>query len=392
MRRPIPARPLARLLRLLPLLAGAILAAGCAAKQTARVPVFWPGPPDEPRIQYLTGISDSRDLGKNGFSLFAVGTGSDTISKIEKPFGIAVRQDKVYVADTPKAQVWVLDLAAKTLTELSGNVGQGKLSKPVNLELDAEGNLYVADTGRKEVVVYDSQGKHLKAFGPRQGLSMKPADVAVHGDRLYVADLANNEVKVLNRRDGRLLETLKGEDADAERRVAVPTALAVGTQGNLHVVNMGNGRLLKMDADGHVLSGLGGLGKNWGFFARPRGIAVDEAGRVFVVDAGHGNCQVFDADDRLLVFFGEPGLPEGSMVLPAGVATTRENLDHFRKYADPDFELEELIFVTNQYSRHAKIAVYGLGRMKGWSQPPPAAPAAETQSKPKVTDAAAPAK
>jgi acetoacetate decarboxylase len=52
------------------------------------------------------------------------------------------------------------------------------------------------------------------------------------------------------------------------------------------------------------------------------------------------------------------------MNLPADIAVTSENLEFYQKLAAPDFILEQVIFVTNQYGDD-KVAIYGLGKMKG---------------------------
>lgn len=350
---------------LLPSLLLLLFLAACAPAVKPKLEVFWPPPPDEPRIQFLTGISNAKDLqGKTALSLVSLAAGEQEDLLIDKPFGLAVGPGKIYVSDTPKGKVWIIDLEKRSMAPLPGNFSRGKLSKPTNLALDADGNLYVADTSRKEVVLFDPQGNYLNAFGPRQQITMKPVDMAVDGERLYVADIDASEVKVLDRRSGALLDTLKGDETSATDFISMPLSLAINPKGEIHVTNGGTGRVLHLDRDGHVLHAFGGMGRSWGAFARPRGIDVDDEGKLVVVDAGHGNGQLFTNEGQLLIFFGEPGHPGGSMTLPAAVVITRDNLDYFRPFAAPDFELEQLIFVTNQYSVKSKVGVYGIGKMK----------------------------
>ena len=246
--------------RLLPLTLLFLALAGCAGKPKPQAAFFWPPPPDEPRVQFLTGFKSSKDLkGKSGLSLIALGAEDEGSRSIDKPFGLAVGKGKIYVSDTPKGLVWIIDLERQSLEPLPGNYSRGKLAKPTHLTLDADGNLYVADTGRKEVVVYDAGGNYLKAFGAGQGLAMKPADMAADGDLLYVADMENSEVKVLDRRSGKLLDTLKGEAASPRDGVSIPLSLAVGPKGAVHLTNLGTGRVISLDRDGHLLGAFGSV-------------------------------------------------------------------------------------------------------------------------------------
>lgn len=351
---------------LLAMLAATAWLAGCAAQTTRTAePVFFPPPPDLPRLQFLMGIADSRDVEgrKSGFSLFSLGDEEEEkIKYIVKPYGIAVKGSTIYVSDTKTAQVVVMDLSQKTFKLLKGNFGPGKLKKPINLATDVEGNLYVADVDRKEVLMYDPAGNFLMAFGKE--LEMKPVDVGADGDFLYVLDINNSEMKVLNRQTGKLLGTIGKGSSIPEENMSLPTNMTVDAKGFVYSTNTTTGKVLKLDRDGHLLTSFGKMGDGFGQFGRPKGIAVDDENRIYVVDAAHQNVQVFSDTGRLLMFFGDPGLPTGSLNIPAGIAITRDNLEYFQKLADPSFQVEQLIFVTNQ-AGDPKVSIYGMGRKKG---------------------------
>ena len=63
------------------------------------------------------------------------------------------------------------------------------------------------------------------------------------------------------------------------------------------------------------------------------------------------------------MYMGSPGLPRGSLNLPAAIFITKDNLDYYRKFSDPTFEVEYLIFVINQQGDD-KVAIYGFGHRK----------------------------
>lgn len=342
--------------------AGAL--SGCAGKKAAIDPVFFPPAPDVPRVQYLTGFTNSTDLRekKGGVGKLLVG-GSETVTTLNKPYGLTYKKGKLYICDVQSGQVVIVDLVERTMRNLSEETGSGELRKPVSVAVDDEGNVYVADSGRKDIAVYNENGKYLRSMA--RGLAKKNlVAVAVYKDFLLTMDNASGLLFVLDRKTGETVNTI-GNNPDRTKNLALPNGMTVDGKGNIHVVNMGNGTVKEYDLDGNMLSSFGRLGDVPGEFTRPRGINVDEDGNIFVVDAGHQVVQVFNSDKRILGDFGVTGLPAGSLNLPAGVVTTREHLDLFQKYAAPGFKLHQLIFVTNQFQSviNKAVSVYGMGEM-----------------------------
>ena len=353
-----------------------LVLSGCAAPKTQTTgPVFFPPPPNEPRIQFLTGISSSadvQDIERQGtFSLVLTGKeGADLIQNLAKSYGIVVRNGKIYLCESSLGGIIIIDPVRKTFDGLKGNMGPGALKTPVNLAFDKEGFLYVADTGRREIVVYDPAGNYLKAFRPTREKS-KYVSVAAYGDDLFVLDLIYGRIRVLDRKNGDELSEF-GYSEQPNQSLRFPVNFTFDSVGNIYVTNVGNGKVMKYDRDGNFLGSFGRIGDVPGEFARPKGIAVDHAGRIYVVDSGLNIVQLFDDQFRLLTFFGWSGLPAGSLNLPAGIATSVENLDHFQKFAAPGFQLESLIFVVNQEGT-PRISVYGMGEMTGEKKNVPAA-------------------
>ena len=344
-----------------------LLLSGCAPTISIRQqdPVFFPPAPTPPRVQFLLGIGDSRDVEEKDaeISLFSVtAVQKEELRTFSKPYGITANGSKFYVSDTIAGTVALIDLQQKSFNWLKGNFGPGKLQKPINLTIDKSGNLYVADTGRKEVVVYDGDGNFLKAYNA--GYDMKPVDVAVDERRVYILDMSRHKILVLNKADGELVEGLGQDSENPRERLYLATNMTLTEQGLFYVANAGTGSIIKLDRDGHVLGSFGKMGDGFGQFGRPRGVATDSKKRFYVVDASHQNVQLFNDEDHLLMFFGDPGLPVGSLNLPAGIAATDQNLDFYQQFAAPGFDLEQVILVVNQAGRH-KISIYGLGKMQG---------------------------
>lgn len=340
--------------------------AGCAPTTVKQHdPVFFPAAPTPPRVQFLFGIGDSRDVeGKEAqvslFSMNAIQT--DDLKTFSKPYGITAQGTKIYVSDTIAGKVANINLQLKTFAWLKGDFGPGKLGKPINLTTDQAGNLYVADTVRKKVVAYDAEGNFLQVYG--SAYDMKPVDVAADDRRLYVLDISNHKILVFNKADGELIEGLGQDSENPKERLSIPTNMTLTEQGLFYVANAGTGAIIKLDRDGHVLGTFGKMGDGFGQFGRPKGVATDSKNRFYAVDAAHQNIQLFNNNDRLLMFFGDPGLPVGSLNVPAGIAVTDQDLGFYQQFAAPGFDLEQVILVVNQVGQH-KISIYGLGKQQG---------------------------
>lgn len=345
----------------------ALVLSGCASvAQKPREPaVFFPPPPDLPRIQFLTSLSGSKDLvqEKSGFDRFVTGE-KDLQRRLDKPYGIAVQKGRIYVCDT-NATLMVFDLERNTFGPLQGAQGLGSLTQPLNIAIDAAGNKYVADGIRGQVVMFDKNDFFVKAFGTPDW--WKPVNAAVFEDKLYVADMKNNEIKVVDLQTGNLLKGL-GRNSGSLGVLGLPANLVIDNEGYLFVSDAGRFQVVKLDRDGNIRQALGQLGSQPGFFARPRGIALDRDNRLYVVDAAFENVQMFTREGALLVYFGKPGKKPGSLYLPAQVAVDYENIPFFSKFADPSFEIEHLIFVTSQFGERM-VNVFAFGRERGKDYP-----------------------
>lgn len=343
------------------------LMAGCAttAPKQEIFKVFYPGPPELPRVQYLTSFVGEKDFArkKSAFERFITGA-QESKRRLDKPYGVAIWGGKIYVADTNRG-VSVFDLNKRTFEDLAGAQGLGKLLQPVNIRIDAEGNKYVADPVRGQVVVFDKNDFYVTAFGSSD--TMRPVDAVPYGDELYVADMKHYEIVVMDKKSGNVLRQI-GQTGPPEDRLGRPTNVAFDKDGHLLVSDMGRFQIVKFDRDGHFLGALGEIGTESGTFARPKGIAVDRDDRLYVVDAAFSNVQIFDKEGDLLLFFSKGGRFPGDLNLPAQVIVDYDNIKYFQQYADPKFKIENLAIVVSQFGIRM-INIFGVGREEGKTYP-----------------------
>lgn len=343
-----------------------MVAAGCAAPEKKREEaVFLPPPPDLPRFQFLASFTGAEDIEteKTKFESFVTGK-EETRKRLDKPYGVALYDGKIYVCDT-NSTVMVFDMVRKTFEPLKGAKGIGKLIQPLNISIDAEGYKYVTDVIRKQVVIFDKNDLYVKALGKQE--DWKPVDAVFFEGLVYVADIKNAEIRVYNRNTGELVKTF-GQKGELNELLGMPSNLAFDSHGDLYVVDSGRFQVVKFDRDGHFLNTIGSVGTNLGHFSRPRGIAIDKENRMYVVDAAFYNIQIFNDKGQLLLFFGEGGTAPGTLILPAAVHVDYDNLKYFEEYVDPSFQPESLILVTSQFGDRM-VNVFAYGKEKGKKYP-----------------------
>ena len=349
--------------RLFPIIAFCVLLGGCAtAPKKPKSYTFFPPSPDEPRIQFLTAFAGGADLGRHrSFADFITGE-QKPAGPLVKPYGVAVHDGRIFVCDTVAGVIEVFDLK-KSRADYFSPQGEGKLRLPINISLDADGTRYVADTGRNQVLIYGADGTFLEAIGKKD--EMKPSDVAVTADRIYVADLLNHCVRVYAKAGHELLFTIPTDAKATVGKLFSPTNLAVDQPGNRLLVSDTGGNVVQVyDLAGKYLRSIGHAGVAPGLFARPKGVAVDRQGLAYVVDAATQVVQIFDTEGRLLLFFGEAGASvQGQVILPAAVKVDYDNVGYFQKYVAPGRQCEYLIFVTSQFGGQ-KVSVYGFLKQK----------------------------
>ncbi|MCR2804695.1 YIP1 family protein [Paenibacillus soyae] len=136
------------------------------------------------------------------------------------------------------------------------NPGQPKhspLNQPQDLFIDANDDMYIADTGNNRIVHLDAAGRLLRVLEAEDKPLNRPQGVYVHdnGD-IYIADTGNNRVLRLNK-DGELLKTFVRPESKLipESFKFDPVKLVVDKRGFLYIATLGGYQgLLQLDPEG----------------------------------------------------------------------------------------------------------------------------------------------
>ena len=194
---------------------------------------------------------------------------SGTAARFNGPTGVAVDKDGyVYVVDRKNYRIRKITPMGAVST-LAGNGVQGAtdgtgsaalFDQPYGLEVDASGNVYVADGNRLRKitpmgVVTTLAGSAEKGFTDGTGTNARFStivDVAVDaGGYLYVTDLENNCVRRIT--PSGVVTTLAGTGAagtsdgiGTEAMFNAPTGIDIDATGTLYLVEMASNRVRKI--------------------------------------------------------------------------------------------------------------------------------------------------
>jgi uncharacterized protein (TIGR03437 family) len=234
------------------------------------------------------GFTDGSDLAKVQFNY---------------PTGVAVDgSGNVYVADALNFRV--RKIAGGSSSSVAGNGGfsysgdngpalSAQLNSPGGVAADAQGNVYVADTGNHAVRRVSRDGIITNIVGTGQASSDNglngPAAVAVDSSgAVYIADTLNGRIR---RVAGGAVTTVGGTD-----QFFTPTGVAVDAAGNVYVADLNRNMIRRINSGGAVTtvagSGTAGFGGDNGpatlaLLSSPRAVAVDGAGNLYIADTGN---------------------------------------------------------------------------------------------------------
>jgi DNA-binding beta-propeller fold protein YncE len=144
------------------------------------------------------------------------------------------------------------------------------------------------------------------------GRFAEPRDVAVSGDNVYVADTGRKQVQVLGR-DGTLRKTLSGGQEPFEE----PLALGVDSGRRLLVLDSVQGWIYRFDPDGNALDRIAGPASQT-FHAR--GMTVLPDGDIVMADTGGARLVFFGPDGTITGRMGALGNAPGQLQEPTDVA------------------------------------------------------------------------
>ncbi len=201
--------------------------------------------------------------------------------------------------------------------KLVRSMGKGLFSSPHGLRLDRDGNVWVTDNFNHTVLKLSPEGKVLLTLGVRDRRGVderhfdRPTDVAFakNGD-VYVSDGYGNSRVVKFNKDGKFLLAW-GTKGTGDGEFNLPHAVRVDSKGRVYVGDRENNRIQVFDADGKFIRKIEGVA--------PFGLFITADDTLFVADGRANRVVKMTAEGKLLSSWGEKGTGAGQFDLAHGV-------------------------------------------------------------------------
>jgi len=240
---------------------------------------------------------------------------------LENPAGLSLDSSgNLYIADYGNSAIRMVSATTQMMTTVAGVLsangsgGDGgaatsaNLYGPLDVAVDAQGNLYIADTLNNKIrkvtagptpMIDTIAGSGVPGFsgdgGPAASAVLgQPYGVAVDSSTVYFSDTLNGRVRTIS---GGIISEFAGADhsaGDGGKASAAylyfPEGLAWDSQGNLYIADYKNSKVRKVSpagaissvaGDGSFLtSGDGGSATSAG--VQPQAVAVDKSGNLYI--------------------------------------------------------------------------------------------------------------
>lgn len=275
------------------------------------------------RVDPVTGMIST--VGGNGALSYA----RDGVPADQTPIGqvsgvVVDSNGNVFVASTNQRRIRRIDRVSGLIstvvgTGASGYNGDGiaatsaSLDAPVDVVVDAAGNLFIADSGNNRIRRVDAvtglistvAGTGIGAFsgdgGPATAADITVSELALDAEgNLYFAD--GERIRRVDAATGTISTVagtgVRGFDPDGtpatDARLYAPSGLVLDDSGNLYVADRGNSRVRRVDADTQQIVTVAGTGVS-GYngdnlpalaaqLTGPRGLALDDDGNLFLTE------------------------------------------------------------------------------------------------------------
>lgn len=330
--------------------------AGCATNRPLATPVYFPAPPAQPHVVHLVSFNRLYDLAQPRASWREIYRGRLISPSVGVPAGIAYRDGVLYICDTARKAVHKWNLSTGRAS-LIGVDGDGALSNPVDVAVDAAGTVYVADSERGEIVVLDPSGRRTGRLVPPDRDAYRPVAVAARGAKLYAADVVAHAVDVYT--DGSHVTTCGGPGNELGK-FYFPMGVATGPSGSLIVSDMMNARAQVLNSSCKATLSMGQPGNRYGDMGKPKHVAVGPDGTIFVADAEFARIQLFNADGQLLMLLGGEDDAPGSTPMPLGVAIAETLPERLASLVPAGFQAQYYLFTTNTVGSR-RIGLFAIG-------------------------------
>ncbi len=234
---------------------------------------------------------------------------------LENPHDLKLSPDGTYlfVSDVGNNRIVALD--PNTLAFIAA-FGSDHQSGTHDIDFDAAGHAYVADTHNNRVTIYEMTGTQASLTGQIDDRIRGPEGVLAHPNGLiYVAGAWSGNVVAY--RDGKVVAELKG--------LSSPHDLELAPSGDIWLADAGNDRMLLLSPELDIMRELKGAPYH---FDGVRYQDVLSDGTLIVADKNNHQVKVIGPGGALLLVMGtgKPGKGPGVFTTPEGIEVKGDTL------------------------------------------------------------------
>ncbi|MBI3811302.1 MAG: hypothetical protein HY283_03725, partial [Nitrospirae bacterium] len=271
--------------------------------------------------------------------------GLATEANLYTPQAVAVDPEgNLYIADTGHHRIRRVNARTGTImtiagTGIRGNMGdhslavRARLSSPHGLAFDSKGNLYISDTENQRIRMLDREGTIHPVVGRKPAESSNPL-----------------KSKTLQEHDHSQMYMPDMDMESEEIELAPPHHLAVDSNGNVYITEMGSNRIMKRDVTTGKLTVIAGVITTPGYagdggpgtqasIMNPHSVAVDAKGNVYIADTLNNRIRKVEtatgnittiAGNGTIDFAGDGGpATQASLAFPSGIAAGSDGTLYF---------------------------------------------------------------